>query len=109
MAKATGFRLINAVADKLHEAGLIPSPNNVTRVIIDINPRDAVKVYVESIAGESLIDIVGLLTADPAALDVHVNMPQADTVTREHNHDIETHSPCWCGWPWKQATTEEKS
>lgn len=72
MARPSGRALIPEIAKKMHEAGLIPSPNNVTRVIIDLQGTGLATIYIETLATESLLEIVGMLTSSPESLDVRV-------------------------------------
>ena len=48
-------------AKALEAAGVISDLDSITRVIIDVDPRDAVKVYVQRIAGKQVNEVAGLL------------------------------------------------
>jgi hypothetical protein len=47
-----------AFAKALEEAGVISDLNSITRVIIDIQPGDAVRVYVERVGDNRLLDAI---------------------------------------------------
>lgn len=48
-------------ARALEAAGVVSDLNSITRIVIDVDPRDAVKVYVERVAGPALTEVTGLL------------------------------------------------
>ena len=45
----------------LHEAGLLPSYPNCSRVVIDVRPNELVMFYVEEIPNEALLNIIPLM------------------------------------------------
>jgi len=55
--------VISAVqfARALEEAGVVSDLNSITRIVIDVNPADVVKVYVERVAGKPMKEVAGLL------------------------------------------------
>lgn len=48
-------------AKALEAAGVVDDLNSITRIVIDVDPGDMVKVYVERVAGPALKDVAGLL------------------------------------------------
>lgn len=48
-------------AAALQAAGVIGDPNEIARVIIDVNPAEGVQVYVQRVAGPQLPEVAGLL------------------------------------------------
>lgn len=59
-----------AFAKALEEAGVISDLNSITRVIIDIQPGDLVRVYVERVGENRLLDAfsgpLGMMLAEHA-------------------------------------------
>lgn len=47
----------------LHEAGLLPQYPYCSRVVIDISPTDAVRMYVEQIPSGALLTLAPLMPA----------------------------------------------
>jgi len=60
------------IAKLLHAKGLIPEPNNVARIVIDLKAGDLPHVYVDGYGTDALLEVVGLLPDDPAAVDVRI-------------------------------------
>jgi hypothetical protein len=48
-------------ARALEAAGVVSELDSITRIVIDVDPRDLVKIYVERVAGPQLKDVAGLL------------------------------------------------
>jgi hypothetical protein len=48
-------------ARALEAAGVVSDLGSITRIVIDVDPRDLVKVYVERVAGQELKQVAGLL------------------------------------------------
>lgn len=55
------FLPVAEFARALEAAGVISDLDSVTRVVIDLDPRDVVKVYVERVAGPEIKGVAGLL------------------------------------------------
>lgn len=48
-------------ARALEAAGVVSDLDSIQRIVIDVDPHDLVKVYVERVAGPELKDVAGLL------------------------------------------------
>lgn len=73
MAKPTGQ--VSKIAMMLFEKGMLPNPNLVERIVIDIRAGHIPKMYISCSASDDLPEIVGILVDDPEAFDIIASEP----------------------------------